>query len=157
QHRKVVHQGCLVSWLGVEEADDVDSVLRMVQELSGDRLTYVTTSDDDRVLPVRGLTATDRSCTGTSEAYERDCHQPEHEDLVELRMGNSRQPTRAEDSERSNSDHVEYPENFIGRRVVCPLLVVRVQAVSLRKQHPQRKRGQEDEVLIVRPDAIQGT
>ncbi len=39
--------------LGIDEADEVDPVLRMLEELAADQLADVPGADDDRVLEVR--------------------------------------------------------------------------------------------------------
>ena len=48
---------------------------------------------------------------------------------------------------RADRDHVEHAREVVRRRVVRPLLVVVVEAVQLRDDHPAGKRGEEDDDL----------
>src|SRR5262249_32747817 len=98
----------------VDESDEVQPVLRMLQDLPGDELTGVAGTDDDRVLQVVDLTSAVRPRHSTAQRNESDRERPKDEKLRQVRMGNPRQVSEITKQPHAGGDHVEHTGDVFG-------------------------------------------
>ena len=140
---------------GVDEADHVHSVLRMVEELLRDGLADMAAADDDafcRYDVCRRHTARALARPKLTSAIPINQNAKIFPNwglatpLTQLATSTTNAPDR---------DEVEDADDLVHGRVVSPLLIVRVEPVGLREQDPERQRGEEEEVLLLRPDPIE--
>ena len=138
----------------VDEADEVDAVLGVLQQLARHLLADVPGADD-------------RACSGRTrpvpaDARARSCGRPGRARSRAARRaaasGSSDRRTQhvgeREEHPRADRDHVEDAEEVVDRRVVGALLVARVQAVEAREHDPDRQRQREEKDLDLRADAV---
>ena len=80
----------------VDEADDVDAVLRMLEQLRGDALADVAGADDQRVLDVRvACGGTDARAMRAARATSAIASTQKSSELREARVGETGERTRA--------------------------------------------------------------
>ena len=82
---------------GVDEADQVDAVLAVLEELARDHLADASRSDDDGVLEVGRSAAAEGAGRGASDRHDRDREGPEGDQSRKGRRrerGSPRQPRR---------------------------------------------------------------
>ena len=134
----------------IDEADQVDAVFGMLEQLAGDQLPDVSSANDDRVLEVRDVPpliarAPTRSIDTNAIASAQN--------TTSFGMVGWRRPvSRVEDVEGPDGhrDHVEDAGEVVDRRVVGALFVLVVEAVQLRDEHPRRDGGDERDDLVRR-------
>ena len=73
----------------VDEADDVEAVLGMLEELLRDQLADAARSDDQRVLDVGRRSSHERPRDDAATRDEHDRRHPEGEELAEVRIGDA--------------------------------------------------------------------
>ncbi len=124
--------------LGVDEADEVDPVLGMLQDLAAEQLADVAGADDDAVLNVREAQPRGRARGDAAERDERERERPEQGRL--LRVDVDAAGRVADDPERPgrHGDQVEDADEIVGGRVLGALLVVVVEPVEPREDDPRR-------------------
>jgi hypothetical protein len=107
----------------VDEADDLESVFGMSEELLRDQLADVACAQDDRLLAIGAPAPNECTAGNTGQCDRGDGSGPE-----------DRQPLRVQlfqpDRDRSTliqpgkqGDDDEYPDEVVGARIVGPLLV----------------------------------
>ena len=136
----------------VDESDDVEAVLRMLEELLRDQLADAACSDDQRVLDVRRCPSNDRAGHDAATGDEHDRRHPECEELAEVWFGHMREPGAGNEDPGAEGDHVENTPRVIDRGIVGLLLVAVVEPVRAGEQHPDRQRRDEDERLLQETD-----
>ena len=129
----------------VDKPDDIDAVLRMLQELARDRLADVACSDDDRVLDVLEAPAADRACEGASRDYEHDREQPEDEQLMQVERRHVSHGRADKEDPGADCDEVKDAYEVVDGRVVVALFVVLVQPVEPCHHDPGREGERESE------------
>jgi len=129
--------------LVVDEADEVEPVLRMLQELAAYELPDVTCADDDRVLEVRDAAAARRPRERPRGSHEDHGEHPEGSQLRELRIGEPGRQRAEREQPGSDRDQVEHADHVVDRRRVGPALVAFVEAVQLREDDPRGQRQEE--------------
>ena len=102
EEREVLEARLALLGIGIDEADEVDAVLGMFQELPGDGLADVAGAHDDRVLQVGEVAPAIRPCGNTEHARTDDCKQPKDEKLGERRREPQRDPRERVQKERSH-------------------------------------------------------
>ena len=147
EHRHVLEVLSAVLRLGVDEADEIDPVLRVVEDLLREQLADVARTDDDGVLDVGLVPACKRPRPSPGDTDERDRGSPEDDELLHGRMRDVAQIRDHNDEPGADGDHVEDAAEVVGGRVVGALVVVVVEAVELRDHHPCRNGEQEGEDL----------
>ena len=99
--------------LGIDEADEVDAVLGMLEELATDQLTDLAGSDDDRILDVRRLAT--RECPG-SRSRRGDGDESEEPERRQLCLVGSRQtdePRGRVEEPHGHGDEVEDADDLV--------------------------------------------
>jgi hypothetical protein len=119
----------LSRWIRVDEAEEVETVLRMARELQGDVTTHLAGADDNCVLDVGDAPP----ASGTGE------HAAEHDE------DRPREPERQEARDRGirHSSH-----EIVDRRVVGPCLVAPVETVEVGADDPDRHCREEEKDLV---------
>ena len=102
----------------VDEADEVEAVLGVAQELARDALADVARADDDRVLQVERVPAADRARDRAGEHDEEDREDPEADRLPEARVGEAGDAQHDERHPGPDRDDVEDADDVVGGRVV---------------------------------------
>ncbi len=92
--REVLELGPPRPRVRVDEADEVDAVLRVLQELARRELADVAGADDDRVLEVERAAPRDRAREPASRRHEDDREQPEEDEPRHVRARDGRRATR---------------------------------------------------------------
>ena len=133
--------------LSIDEADEVDAVLRMLKKLLRDQLTDIAGPDDHRVLQIRDVTTRARPGDRAPTGDERHCSRPEDQELRGSWMRQPRDVRAGEEQPRADRDHVEDAGEVVRCRVVRALLVMVVEPVELRDHDPAGQRGEEDDDL----------
>ena len=75
--------------IGIDEAEDVQTVLRMAGELQGDAPTDLAGADDDRVLDVRAASAARRPRDGPTDRDQDRRGEPEGQETRDRRVGDA--------------------------------------------------------------------
>ena len=150
EQREMLEVVAAVLGIGVDEADEVDPVLRMVQELPGDQLPDLAGADDHGVLQIRDVAPRYGARRSASEGDESDRRRPEQHQLRRRRMGEPGEVRADGEDPRADRDHVEDAREVVRGRVVGPLLVALVEAVQLRDDDPAGHGGEEGEDLGAR-------
>src|SRR5436309_9388692 len=88
EDRQVAEVSALLPGLGIDEADEVDVVLGVLEELPADQLADLASPDNHRVLDVRRLPARERP-GGRSRRGDRD--EGEEPERRQLRLVGARQ------------------------------------------------------------------
>ena len=122
----------------VDEADEVDPVLRMLEELPGDELPDLARAEDDRVLQVRDPVPAEGASRRAADGDQADREAPEDDQLEKCRVGEPGDPGTEVEDPGADGDEVEHAQELVDGRVVGPLLVVVVEAVELRAEDPAR-------------------
>ena len=138
----------------VDEAEQIDPVLGMLEQLPRDQLTDVAGSDDDRVLEIAHMTSAVRARGRAPGRDQCDGCRPEDRDLARRRMGEIRQVQPEDEQARADRDHVEHARELVAGRVVGALLVALVEAVELCDDDPGRKGQYEEDELRTGCDAV---
>ena len=126
--------------LGVDEADEIQTVFGMAKQLAGDALTDIAGAEDERVLVVERTSAAERTCDAACESDEHDRGAPQHDGVRHGRISKTGQLQRGEHEPRSDRDQVEDADDVVGRRVVRALLILVVQVIETRDCDPHGKR-----------------
>ena len=140
--------------LGVYEADELDSVLRVLLDLAGDQLADVAGTDHDRVLYEERAPARDRPADGTGSDDERDRHDPEGDHARRVLRGGVREPDHTREDPHPDRDDGEDAEEVIHRGMVRARVVAAVQSAEDRDRHPNGKAEDEDSALQPRRDDV---
>src|SRR5256885_16139431 len=82
--------------LGIDETDEVDAVLRVLEDLATDELADVSGSDDHRVLEVSDRPTRDESHSGPAAGNAHDGEGPEENHLFGVAAGVARYDRPAE-------------------------------------------------------------
>ena len=124
--------------VGVDEADEVDAVLRVLQDLARDQLADVAGADDDRILLVRDAAADDATRDRAVRRHDEPGDRPEDDDRAEVdrRAESCRERDQEEGADRAD---VEHADQVADGRVVRLLLIAVVQPVELREHQNQRR------------------
>ena len=122
--------------LGVDEADEIQTVFGMAQQLAGDALPDVAGAEDERVLLVERTPAAERACDRARESDEHDRRAPQHDGVRHGRVGKPGQFERGEHEPCPDRDEVEDADDVVSRRVVRALLVLVVQVIETRDRDP---------------------
>ena len=136
--------------LGVDEADEVDPVLGVLEQLARDELADVAGADDDGVLEVRGLRRQQRCGRRREPSVTNAIASAQKVDeLGEVRARRRRRATTPTTNEPgADRDEVEDADEVVERRVVGPLLVVVVEPVELRDTSQSGSVATKSEVLV---------
>ena len=134
----------------IDEPDEVDAVLRVLEDLARDQLADVAGSDDHGVLLVRLGAARDGAGADPPGDHEGHRRRPERDDRADVECA-ADDRAGGKQEERRDRDHVEDAGDVVDGRVVRPLLVAVVEAVDLgqrdarhRAEHvPGRLRAEE--------------
>ena len=78
--------------IGIDEANEIDSVLRMLEQLASDELAHVAGADDDGVLEVENAAPAECSGDRAGERDEHDSGEREEGELGEGRLGDAEEP-----------------------------------------------------------------
>ena len=142
--REVLELGPARPRVRVDEADEVDAVLRVLEELPRRELADVAGADDDRVLEVERTAPGDRAREPAGRRHEDDGEQPEEDEPRHVRARAAGEPRGDEERPRAERDELEDADDLVDRRVVDVLLVAVVQPVELGRDDPERQRQHED-------------
>ena len=123
----------------VDEADEIDAVLRVLKELARSELADVAGADDDRVLKIERTASRNRSCEPTRRRDENDGEQPEDDEPRHMRARKSREPRGHEERPGAERDELKDADDLVHRRVVDVLLVAVVQPEELGRDDPKRQ------------------
>ncbi len=138
--REMVELGPARPRVRVDEADEVDAVLRMLEQLPRRQLADVARADDDRVLEVQRAAPGDRARDARAPATtSTDGEQPEHDEPRDVQIADAGGPRRHEVAPRAERDEMEDADDLVDRRMVDVLLVPLVEPVELRCDDPERK------------------
>ena len=133
--------------LGVDEADDVDAIFGVTQQLLGDRLADVSGADDDSVLNEARPCAGSCACEGPGQRHQQDRENPEEQEFRHVRVREPCKRCESVEEPRANRDHVEHGRGLIDSGVSRAPVVLAVQPIEPRDQYPSRQREQEEERL----------
>ena len=147
EHRQVLEARTAIAWRVVHEADQVDSVLRVMEELPGNELADVAGADDDRVLEVHQPLSDARPHGGAADDQQRDRNQPEDDHAAGRRSRKTEEPRDGDERPRSGRDELEDTDEVVHRRVIGSDVVAVIEAEDLRRDHPRRKGCEQDEDL----------
>jgi len=136
----------------VDEPDQPHAVFGMLEELSADHLADRSCADDDGVLDIGREPTGEGTRAAPRQRHRHDREQPERRKLLLIRVGEAGHPGEREEPPGADRDKMEHAGDLVDRRVVGPLVVVVVEPVELRPDHPDRERAGEDEGLEARPD-----
>ncbi len=144
EHGELVEVVAALAWVLVDEADEVDAVLRMLQQLVRDALPDVPGADDDGVLDVRVEVATDAARDTARERDEDDRRSPRRRrsfgtvgcasPVSQVIVKNTQVPTVS---------MLKSAEQVVDGRVVGAGLVAVVEAVDTCECEPERQREEE--------------
>ena len=146
--------GATLFRLGVDEADEVDPVLGVLQELPPDQLSDLPRADNHSVLLVRDAGAAEGSRSRAAERDQGDGERPEECELSDVGVRKTRQPRSHDENPRADRDHVEDVQHVVDRGMVCALLVTLVEAVELGDDDPCRQGSEEEHPLHRRVDRV---
>src|SRR5436190_11557978 len=132
----------------VDVPDEIDAVLEVLAEFSTDELPDVAGADDDRVLPVQGVTTCDRACDSAGGGDGRNREKPEDGQLLLARISKAEEPHRRVEKPDPDGDQVEHVGEVVDAGMCSPFLVAVVEAVRLRGEDPGRDRGHEGQRLV---------
>ena len=90
--REVLELGPARPRVRVDEADEVDAVLRVLEELPRRELADVAGADDDRVLQVERTAPRDRAREPAGRRHEDDGEQPEDDEPRHVRAREAGEP-----------------------------------------------------------------
>ena len=138
----------------VDEADDVDAVLGVLEQLLRHELPDMAGADDQGVLDVRVRSPTERPRNGPAERDEDDGEHPEERELRKARVREMRDIGERKEEPRADRQHVEDAEELVDARVVGPLLVARVEVVDATEHDPEGERQGEQHDLDLRADPV---
>src|SRR5204863_1324408 len=93
--------------LRVGEADEIDAVLGMLEDLAGDQLPDVAGADDHGVLDVAGAATDDGSRHEPHRDHPDDREEPEGRELRLIRMREPDEPGRRIEKPDADGDQVE--------------------------------------------------
>ena len=79
-----------LAWIRVDEADDVDAVFRVLEQLSGDELADLAGADDQRVLLVAAEPFAQRARRRAKERDADDRADPEKDQAADVRAARGR-------------------------------------------------------------------
>ena len=92
QHRQISEVAALGLGVGVDEPEEVDPVLRMLEEFATDQLPDLPRADDQRVLDVGRLPPCERPGRGSSRHDEHQSEEPERRELRLVRARKADEP-----------------------------------------------------------------
>ena len=123
----------------VDEADDVDAVLGVLQDLAADQLADVACTDDHRVLLIRDAATDDRPRDPAVEGHDQRRGRPQQDDGSDV--GRAAERRRDGDHEkRADGEDMEDADQVADRRVVRIYLVPVVEAVELAQRERQHRK-----------------
>ena len=134
--------------LGVDEADEIEAVLRVLEQLARHQLADVARADDDGVLEVEDAPPADRPGGAAADRDEDERRDAEERELAQLRIREAERPERQRDQPHAGRDQVQDADDLVDRRMVGALLVSLVEPVQLRQDDPERQAGQEHQQLL---------
>ena len=134
--------------LPVDESDDVQPVLRVLDQLAGDQLTDLASAQDQRVLDVGAGPAAEATRDRPHHGQEADRERPEGDQRIDAGAARARQARGDQQHPYSDRHQVEDLHHVVGGRVVGALLVGAVQALELGDHQPARQRAAEDHHLL---------
>ena len=135
--------------LGVDEADEIEAVLRVLEQLARDELADVAGADDDGVLEVEDAPPADRPGGAAADRDEDERRDAEERELAQLRIREAERPERQRDQpDAAVAIRCRTPTTSSMRRMVGALLVSLVEPVQLRQDDPERQAGQEHQQLL---------
>src|SRR3954447_23798382 len=102
----------------VDEADEIDAVLGMLQQLPCDQLADVSRADNQRVLHVQHASPAEEARNASTENDKRDRQRPEGGAAFEARRGDTREPTEDDKEPRARRDEADNAGEFISGCVV---------------------------------------
>ena len=140
--------------LGVDEADEVEAVLRMLSDLPRTSLPDLARTDDDGVLNERGRAPHEEPSDEPGRRHQADCDEPEPEEALDARVRNTRHLGRHEERERPDRDEMEHTDEVVGSGMVGALLIGVVETVEIRDQAPHGQRHGEDQQLGAVRDVV---
>ena len=147
EHVEPVEAGRLRLRRLVDEADELDAVLRVVHDLAREPLADVTSPDDDRPLRVRRAAPEPRPRAHAAEGDEHDRQDPR----CQLGRGIQRRVEpdgeASVEQQRSDGDELQDADEVIGRRVVGALGVGPVEVVQRRDGDPGGKAREQQAEL----------
>ena len=149
-HGEVVELRPSVARVRVHEADEIDAVLGVLQELPGRELPDVAGAEDDRVLEIRRAPSRCRTSEGTRGRDEDGREQPEVDKTSNVWVAHARSPGGDEVEPRAEGDEMEDTDHLVDGRVVDLLLVALVQPAELGGDDPERNHHQHDADLDAR-------
>ncbi len=147
----------MVGGIRVDEAQDVQAVLRMARELQGDAAADLAGADDHRVLDI-GVTPPARS--PGERPTQRDQHgrgEPEAHEARHRGVDHTGDLRQDEEQPGADRDQVEHAHHVVDRRVVGPLLVAAVQVVEAGPDDPDRDGREEEQDLVRVRDPVRGS
>jgi hypothetical protein len=113
-----------------------------------------TCADDDRVLDVGEVLPCDPARDPARGGDGHDGEEPEAEQPRKPRIGFMRDRRKGEEEPAAHRDQLEDADEVVRSRVVGALLVLVVETVELRHDHPGRQAQAEDEQLDLHTDCI---
>ncbi len=147
EHVEPVEAGRLRLRRIVDEADELDAVLRVVHDLAREPLADVAGSDDDRPLRVRRAAPEPRPGAHAAEGDEHDRQDPR----CELGRGIERRVEpdgeASVEQQRSDGDELQDADEVVRRRVVGALGVGPVEVVQRRDRDPRGKAREQQAEL----------
>ena len=131
----------------VDEADQIDPVLRVLEQLPGHELAHVACADDHRVLQIGDVPAAEAPCDAPRDRDEHDGRDQEERKPAEGGLGDPERPQGQRDHPQTRRRQMEDADDVFRRRVIGALLVALVEAVELRQDDPERQADQEEQRL----------
>ena len=148
EHRQLAEVVLAFARVVVDEAEHVDPVLRMLQQLASHHLPDVARADDERVLEVRVGAPHDRardSCgASTTSTIASSQKRPS---LGKLGCANSVTHASANSSHAPTVSMLKTPKKSSTVEWFGALLVARVEAVESAEHDPERQRQREEQHL----------
>ena len=135
----------------VDQAEQAKPIFTVLTDLARDQLPDLAGADDDRVLDVGRRTQADAAREHPAAGYEQRRQDPEHDQLPRPRIGDPGQPAAEEEDPGAERDQMDDADEVVDGRIAEALIVVAVEAVHCREQHPGRQAEEEDGELVHRP------
>ncbi len=147
EERQVLELGPARTRMCVDEADEVDAVLRVLQELPCGELADVAGADDDRVLEVERTAPRGRAGDAARRRHEDDGEQPEEDQPRHVWAREAAEPRADEERPGAERDELEDTDDLVDGRMIDMLLVAVVQPIELGSDDPQRQTQHHDAEL----------
>ena len=134
--------------LAVDEADNVESVLRVFDQLSGDQLSDLAGAQDQRVLYIRTGPPAEATRDGPHQRQGADRDRPERDQCIDARAECARQDVRRRAVPIPRLSRGRTPARCRRRSSGRVLLIGAIQALEPGHRQPARQRGTEDKHLF---------